>query len=185
VEKIAAAQKSSGILQAVKDYGRQLSNFIRGRVSTNEEAEDILQDVWFQFSSVTDIETIDSISGWLYQVARNRITDNFRKKKTTSYDDHPPDEEGSSFIQNMLISDSTNPDEAMMRDFFWEVLFEALDELPANQREVFVLNELENHTLQEIAEMQNENLKTIISRKGYAVKHLRNRLEDMYNEFLK
>jgi len=185
VEKIAAAQKSSGIIQAVKDYGRQLSNFIRGRVSTNEEAEDILQDVWYQFSNVADIDAIDSVSGWLYQVARNRITDNFRKNKTTSYDDHPADEEGSSFIKDMLISDSASPDEKMMRDFFWEVLFEALDELPEKQREVFVLNELENHTLQEIADLQNENLKTIISRKGYAVKHLRNRLEDMYNEFLK
>lgn len=185
MEKIAAAQKSSGIIKAVKDYGRQLSNFIRGRVSTNEEAEDILQDVWYQFSNVADIDAIDSVSGWLYQVARNRITDNFRKKKTTSYDDHPIDEEGSSFIKDMLISDSTGPDEEMMREFFWEALFEALDELPDPQREVFVLNELENNTLQEIADMQNENLKTIISRKGYAVKHLRNRLEDMYNEFLK
>lgn len=185
MEKIASAKRSSGILQAVKDYGKQLSYFIRGRVSSNEEAEDILQDVWYQFSSVADVDAIDSVSGWLYSVAKNRITDSYRKKKNSSYDDHPIDEDGSNFIKNMLASDSTSPDEEMMRDFFWEALFEALDELPDNQREVFVLNELENYTLQEIADLQNENLKTIISRKGYAVKHLRNRLEDIYNEFLK
>lgn len=186
MKEIAVAEQNLGIVHAVKNYGKQLSQFIRGRVSTNEEAEDILQDVWYQLSNVADVDAIDSVSGWLYQVARNRITDNFRKKKTKPLEDlSKKTEEGTSLIKEMLLADPTNPDDGMMGEIFWEVLFEALEELPTNQREVFVLNELENFTLQEISEMQNENLKTIISRKGYAVKHLRIRLENIYNEFLK
>jgi RNA polymerase sigma factor (sigma-70 family) len=184
MEKIAAKQKS-GVIDVVKNYGRQLSFFIRGRVSTNEEAEDILQDVWYQLSNVADLEAIESVSGWLHQVARNRITDNFRKKKSQPLEDLSDGEEGVFKFREFLLSDSSNPDDAMMRDLFWEALFEALDELPANQREVFILNELEDYTLQEIADLKQEKLKTIISRKGYAVKHLRNKLEDIYNEFLK
>jgi RNA polymerase sigma factor (sigma-70 family) len=184
--KQAVATEKTNIVQAVKNYGRQLGRFIRGRVGTNEEAEDILQDVWYQLSNVADVDAIDSVSGWLYQVARNRIADNFRKKKTSSLDEvtKNSDEEGS-FIQEILPADDANPDAGLMNEIFWEVIWEALDELPANQREVFVLNELEHFTLAEIAGMKNENLKTIISRKGYAVKYLRTRLEDIYNEFLK
>jgi RNA polymerase sigma factor (sigma-70 family) len=185
MNEIAAEQKKSGIIDAVKNYGRQLSFFIRGRVSTDEEAEDILQDVWFQLSNVADVDAIDSVSGWLHQVARNRITDNFRKKKTQPLEDIGGEKEDGFKFRDFLLSDNSNPDDTFMNEVFWEELMEALDELPENQREVFVLNELENFTLQEIADMKKENLKTIISRKGYAIKHLRNRLENIYNEFLK
>jgi RNA polymerase sigma factor (sigma-70 family) len=185
MEEIAAEQKKTGVIDAVKNYGRQLAFFIRGRVSTNEEAEDILQDVWYQLSNVADVDAIDSVSGWLHQVARNRITDNFRKKKTKPLEDLAHEKEDGFKFREFLLSDNSNPENDFMKEVFWDELMNALDELPENQREVFVLNELEDHSLQEIADMKKENLKTIISRKGYAVKHLRKRLEDIYNEFLK
>lgn len=178
------AQKPT-VIQAVTNYGKQLSSFIRGRVSTDEDAEDILQDVWVQFSNVAEVDAIESVSGWLYKVARNKITDNFRKKKTGNIEDYSyENDDGEINFREILLADSSNEDDGFFKEMFWEVLFEALEELPQNQREVFILNELEEKTLQEIADAKGEKLKTIISRKGYAVKHLRNRLEDIYNDFL-
>lgn len=173
------------VIQAVRTYGRQLFGFIRGRVPTDEDAEDILQDVWYQLSNQPEVEAIESVSGWLYRVARNRITDWFRKKKPESLEDYGyEDENGDWNISEVLLMDSFTPEDEHLRELFWEALFAALDELPEKQREVFVLNELEDMTLQEIADQNGENLKTIISRKGYAVKHLRKRLEDMYKDLI-
>lgn len=173
------------VIQAVRTYGRQLFGFIRGRVPTDEDAEDILQDVWYQLSNQPEVEAIESVSGWLYRVARNRITDWFRKKKPESLEDYGyEDENGDWNISEVLLMDSFTPEDEYLRELFWEALFAALDELPEKQREVFVLNELEDMTLQEIADQNGENLKTIISRKGYAVKHLRKRLEDMYKDLI-
>jgi RNA polymerase sigma factor (sigma-70 family) len=184
MEEISARQKTT-VIQAVKNYGRQLSNFIRGRVSSDEDAEDILQDVWFQFSNLAETEAIESVSGWLFRVARNRITDNFRKKKTARIEDYAyENEKGEINFREILLADHSSPEDQLMKEMFWEVLFDALNELPQNQKEVFLLNELEEMTLQEIADTQGENIKTIISRKGYAVKHLRKKLEEVYNEFL-
>lgn len=171
------------IIETVKEYGNRLSRFIRGRVKTEEDAEDILQDVWYQLSNVVDLDGIESISGWLFQVARNRITDAYRKKKEDSFSDLTPDEEEDSFtIRNLLLTDSETPEDQFFRDMFWEELMRALDELPDKQRTVFVQNELEDVTLQEIANQTGENLKTIISRKRYAVQHLRKRLKSLYDE---
>lgn len=173
------------VIQAVRTYGRQLFGFIRGRVPTDEDAEDILQDVWYQLSNQPEVEAIESVSGWLYRVARNRITDWFRKKKPESLEDYGyEDENGDWNISEVLLMDSFTPEDEYLRELFWEALFAALDELPEKQREVFVLNELEDMTLQEIADQNGENLKTIISRKGYAVKHLHKRLEDMYKDLI-
>ncbi len=173
------------VIQAVRTYGRQLFGFIRGRVPTDEDAEDILQDVWYQLSNQPEVEAIESVSGWLYRVARNRITDWFRKKKPESLEDFGyEDEDGDWNISEVLLMDGFTPEDEHLRELFWETLFVALDELPEKQREAFVLNELEDVTLQEIADRNGENLKTIISRKGYAVKHLRKRLEDMYKDLI-
>jgi RNA polymerase sigma factor (sigma-70 family) len=177
-----AAEKNN-IIQAIKFYGRQLFAFIRSRVPTNEDAEDILQDVWYQLSNQSSPDEIDSMSGWLHRVAKNKIIDKYRKKKESRLDDHInyDDEE---YIAEFFLADENNPDIKELQQLFWETLFDALEELPQNQREVFILNELEDKTLQQIANMQHENLKTIISRKRYAVQHLRKRLEDLYNEFI-
>jgi RNA polymerase sigma factor (sigma-70 family) len=171
------------ILSTVRRYGSKLFRFIRGRVRSEEEAEDILQDVWVQLSRLSNLEEVESISAWLYQVARNRITDTYRKKNTESLDDLAFEgEDGNLDFKEILLSDSQSPEDAFFKEIFWDALMQALDELPENQRQVFVWNELEDLTLQEIADKTNENLKTIISRKRYAVQHLRQRLQALYDE---
>lgn len=173
------------VIQAVRTYGKQLFSFIRGRVPTDEDAEDILQDVWYQLSNQPEIDAIESVSGWLYRVARNRITDLFRKKKPEALEDFGyENEEGEWLLKDILLADDFSPEDEHIRQLFWEELMAALEELPEKQREVFILNELEDWTLQQIADTKGENLKTIISRKGYAVKHLRSRLENLYQDLL-
>ncbi|MBT1696013.1 sigma-70 family RNA polymerase sigma factor [Fulvivirgaceae bacterium PWU4] len=176
---------SKKVIQTVKDYGNRLFGFIRGRVKTDEDAEDILQDVWYQLSHAVNAEDIGQMSGWLFKVARNKIIDKHRKKSTVSLDDFSADtEEGEYFYKDILLMNDTDPEEEYLREVFWIELFSALDELPVNQRNVFVWNELEDMTMQEIADKTGEKLKTIISRKRYAVKHLREKLESLYNDLL-
>ncbi|MEN9999767.1 MAG: hypothetical protein RI922_2757 [Bacteroidota bacterium] len=177
-------QRSTSLTSIVQQFGKKLFGFIRGKVKTTEDAEDIIQDVWYQLSNLTNLQDIENVSGWIYQVARNKVTDRYRKKTTDSLENYAySDEDGEfNFKDILLLDDSNNPELGHFKELFWEELMEALDELPSNQREVFVLNELEDFTLQEIADQKGENLKTIISRKGYAVKHLRNKLNHLYNE---
>lgn len=170
------------IIETVKQYSNRLLRFIRGQVRTDEDAEDILQDVWYQLSKVVDLDGIESISGWLFQVARNRITDSYRKKREDTLSDLTVDEDDDLSFRDILLADVNTPEDQFFKDIFWDELMRALDELPENQRLVFVQNELEDHTLQEIADQAGENLKTIISRKRYAVQHLRKRLQRLYNE---
>jgi RNA polymerase sigma factor (sigma-70 family) len=180
-----ADKPKQNIVQAVKDYGRKLFGFIRGKVNTDEDAEDILQDVWYQFTNTSATETIEQVSGWLFAVARNKITDRYRKKQPELLDDFSyEDEDGELHFTDILLTDSITPETEHIKNIFWEELFRTLDELPANQRQVFVQNELEDKTLQQIADESGENLKTIISRKRYAVQHLRKRLQHLYNDLM-
>ncbi len=177
-------KEKRNIASIVSDYGKRLFGFVRGKVQSEEDAEDIMQDVWYQLSNLTNIDDLESASGWLFQVARNKITDLYRRKKPDPLDDYGyEDEEGEfQFKEILLLDDSNDPDLALFKDLFWKELLAALDELPENQKQVFVWNELEDLTLQEIADQTGENLKTIISRKGYAVKHLRKKLAYLYQE---
>jgi len=176
---------AQNIVQAITDYGKGLFSFIRGRVKTEEDAEDVLQDVWYQLSNVVDIDEIEQLSGWLYRVARNKIIDRYRKKTPESLDDLGfEDEDGEFNFNEILLADDDDPETVYVKELFWQELFVALDELPESQRNVFIWNELEDKTLQQIADETGDNIKTIISRKGYAVKHLRSRLQRLYNEFL-
>ncbi|QHT72131.1 sigma-70 family RNA polymerase sigma factor [Rhodocytophaga rosea] len=180
-----AEKPGQKIIQTVKDYGKRLFGFIRGKVKSDEDAEDILQEVWYQLSNVVDVNEIDQMSGWLFQVARNKIIDKYRKKTPDSLDGMLYEEEEGEFtLKSILLADNTNPETEYLKEVFWAELFTALEELPENQRQVFIWNELEDMTLQQIADQTGEKLKTIISRKGYAVKHLRQRLEALYNDFL-
>lgn len=182
---VMADNRNQRIGDTVKSYGKRLFGFIRGKVNSDDDAQDILQDVWYQLSSVINLDEIGQVSGWLFQVARNKITDKYRKKSTSSLEEIGfMDEDGAIDFREILMADSTDPETLQLQEVFWEELMSALDELPEKQRQVFVWNELEDMTLQEIADKTGENLKTIISRKGYAVKHLRNRLEYLYDEFL-
>lgn len=172
------------ISNTITKFGKGLTSFIRGKVSSSEDAEDIAQEVWYQLSNFSNIDDIESISGWLYQVARNKITDLYRKKKPEPLENYSyeNDEGEFSFKEMLLLDDSENPDLALFKELFWSELLKALEELPENQKQVFILNEIEDFTLQEIADQTNENLKTIISRKGYAVKYLRKKLNYLYQE---
>ncbi|GGP04544.1 RNA polymerase subunit sigma-24 [Cloacibacterium rupense] len=188
METITTASMSDerhfSITETVQQFGKKLFGFVRGKVKTTEEAEDILQDVWYQFSRLSNLDELENVSAWLYRVAQNRVTDNYRKKKTDNLEDYTyeNDENEISFKEILLLDENASPELALFKEEFWNELMQALDELPENQREVFLLNEIEDFTLQEIADQKGENLKTIISRKGYAVKHLRKRLQHLYNE---
>lgn len=181
-----AEEQRQNIVQVVREYGKRLFGFIRNRVKNDADAEDILQDVWYQFSNVVDTEPIEQISGWLFRVARNKVTDQYRKRKTELLDDWSDevDEDGDLRFSDLMPIDTSTPETEHLREVFWQELFAALDELPQAQREVFVWNELEDQTFQEISDRTGENIKTLISRKRYAVQHLRSRLETLYRELL-
>ena len=188
METITTASMSDerhfSITETVQQFGKRLFGFVRGKVKTTEEAEDILQDVWYQFSRLSNLDELENVSAWLYRVAQNRVTDNYRKKKTENLEDftYENDENEISFKEILLLDENASPELALFKEEFWSELMQALDELPEHQKEVFLLNEIEDFTLQEIADQKGENLKTIISRKGYAVKHLRKRLQHLYYE---
>jgi len=180
-----AEQKNQNIIQTVQDYGKRLFSFIRGHVKTDEDAEDILQDVWYQFSNAMDGEPIEQVSAWLFTVARNKITDKYRKQKPVSIEDFVyEDEDGEVNYKDLLLADFNTPEDDGLKKVFWEELFKALEELPEEQRQVFVWNELEDMTFREISEKTGENIKTLISRKRYAVNYLRKRLENIYTDLL-
>jgi len=180
-----AGPSKQNIVKTITDYGKGLFSFIRGRVKTEEDAEDILQDVWYQLSNVVDIDDIEQMSGWLFRVAKNKIIDKYRKKSPGALEDLEYENEDGGFdFNDILLAGDDDPESVYLKELFWQELFIALDELPEAQRQVFVWNELEDKTLQQIADETGDNLKTIISRKGYAVKYLRQRLETFYNDFL-
>lgn len=162
------------ITATVAAFGRQLFAFIRKRVNTTEDAEDILQDVFYQLAD--NAGPIEKLGAWLYSVARNRITDNYRKKKPEALD--MDDEE------DWLFTDQDDPESEYMRSLVWPALYDALDELPTDQKEAFVLHELEGIPFAAMAEMTGVPTATLISRKRYAVLHLRERLESIRNELL-
>lgn len=175
----------SGIVEAIQEYGKRLFSFIRQRVKTDEDAEDILQDVWYQLSNTLSAEPIEQIGSWLYTVARNKITDTYRKQKPIRLDDFVyEDEEGEINYKDLFLADLVTPEDSYERQEFWDRFGKALNELPTEQRQVFVWNELEDITFREIAEKTGENIKTLISRKRYAVNFLRKQLESVYEEIV-
>ncbi len=181
---IRERDKENIISQVVSNYGGKLMSYIRPKVKNIEDAEDILQEVWYQFSSITNLSEIVNIGGWLYRVTANKITDRYRKKKTENLEDFVYEApNGELFIKEILLMDeSAGPEVKIFQEEIWKKLFEALDELPEKQKLVYVENELNDKTLQQIADEQNENIKTIISRKNYAVKYLRAKLRVLYEE---
>lgn len=179
-----AEQKNSSITNTIQQFGKKLFGFVRGKVKSNEDAEDILQEVWYQLLNIGNLSELENVGAWLYQVARNKVTDRFRKKTSASIEDYVfVNEEGEfNYKEILLLDDTNNPELTYFKELFWKEMMFALDELPQNQKEVFVLNEIEDLTLKAIADLQGENIKTIISRKAYAVKHLRKKLNYLYQE---
>lgn len=177
-------QKRISIANTIQRFGQKLFAFVRTRVRTNEDAEDILQDLWYQLSKLGDIDELENVGAWLYHVARNKLTDKYRKKTSLSLEDLADESEDGTinFKEIILMDDSNNPELSFFKELFWKELMTALNELPKKQKDVFILNEFEGFTLREIADQKNENIKTIISRKVYASKHLRNKLNYLYQE---
>ena len=177
-------QKALSISHTIKQFGQNLFGFVRGRVKSTEDAEDILQDVWVQLTKLNNIAELENVSGWLYEVARNKIIDKSRKKSTAALEDftYESDDGSFNFKELLLLDDSQNPELGFFKELFWNEFQSAIEELPLSQKNVFLLNEMEDFTLQQIADQTGESIKTIISRKGYAVKHLRKRLNYLYEE---
>jgi len=181
--------QSSGknITSVISQFGKRLLGFIRQRVSNEADAEDILQDVWYQLTTTVDTEPIEQVGSWLFTVARNKITDRYRKKKPESLDNllggFDEENEGPD-LSAILLDNSQNPEAIHLRSLFWKTLQEALQELPEEQKAVFVWNELGDLSFKEIAEMTGENVNTLLSRKRYAVLYLRERLLTLYEEII-
>jgi RNA polymerase sigma factor (sigma-70 family) len=173
-----------------KEKGKLLS-FIRGKVSSSEEAEDILQDVFYQFvAGFESIESLDRVTSWLYSVARNKIIDRYRRDaarpKKTDFDGAiSRDEESPLTLQEILPDLDNTPEAAMLREAIWDEITLALDELPADQREIFIQNEMEERSFREIAEETGVSINTLLSRKRYAILALRKRLQRFYNDLQK
>jgi RNA polymerase sigma factor (sigma-70 family) len=180
-----AAERNNNISGTIKSISKRLFGFIKSRVSSNEDAEDILQDVFYQFAGST--APIEQASSWLFTVARNKITDSYRKKKLPLADDvlgsGESEEDSFNWKEILMPSDST-PETEYLRNLFWEELQVALDELPAEQREVFIQNEIEDVPFKTISEQTGVSVATLISRKRYAVLHLRDRLQGLKDELL-
>jgi RNA polymerase sigma factor, sigma-70 family len=177
--------RKRNITQVITDYSKRLMGFIRKRVNNEADAEDILQDVFYQF--IGNTQPIEQLTAWLFTVARHKIIDRQRKKKPEALDDvfaEEEGEEGSLSWTEFLFDSSDNPEKDYLRTLFWEELNNALNELPAEQRQVFIANELEGVPFKEIAEQTGETVNTLISRKRYAVLHLRERLGKLKEELL-
>jgi len=173
--------KSNSISAIVANYSRRLLGFIRKRVRNEADAEDILQDVFYQL--LGNKEPIDQITAWLFTVARNKIIDRKRKKQPLPMDglfSETEDGEMNDFL-DVFLDDSSNPETIYLRNLFQETLKEALEELPAEQKQAFVLNELDGISFKQISEETGIPLNTLISRKRYAVLHLRTKLADLHD----
>ena len=183
-----ALEQDQRISEVVKREGSRLRNFIRRRVTDPRDVEDVLQDVFYRLVEANRLlMPIDHVTGWLFRVARNRITDLFRKKKPERFSDSAAvDEEGEALqIEDLLPSPDAGPEALYLRNLLLDELELALDELPDEQREVFVAHELEGRSFKELAEETGVSVNTLLSRKRYAVLHLRERLQSIYDEFTK
>lgn len=182
-------EQDQRISEAVSREQSRLRNFIRRRVPDPGDAEDILQDVFYELvETYRMMKPVEQVTAWLFRVARNRITDLFRKKSREALRNEPPKvtEDGEVLLlEELLPSPDAGPDAAYARSVLLEALDDALEELPEEQREVFVAHELMGYSFKELAAQTGVSVNTLLSRKHYAVVHLRERLQAIYNEFTK
>jgi RNA polymerase sigma factor (sigma-70 family) len=171
----------------LKEKDRLLS-FIRNRVSSLEEAEDILQDVFYQFvAGYETIESIDRVTSWLFSVARNKIIDRYRRdaarpQRADLRSQAGVEEDAPLTLQEILPDLGNTPEDSYLREALWDAIMDALDELPREQREIFIQNEIEEQSFREIAERTGVSINTLLSRKRYAILALRKKLQRLYDD---
>jgi len=176
------------ISEVIAEERPRLRNFIRKRVANDADVEDLLQEVFCELVEAHRLLTpIDYVTGWLFRVARNRITDLFRKKKPENFTDAAMEDEEGELLQleDLLPSPDDGPDALYVRSLLLDELELALGELPADQHEVFVAHELEGRSFKELSAESGVNVNTLLSRKRYAVLYLRQRLQSIHDEFMK
>jgi len=183
-----ALEQDRRISEVVKREQSRLGNFIRRRVPDPSDAEDILQDVFCELVEANRLlMPIEHITGWLFRVARNRITDLFRKKRPENFSDAAVTDENDELLpwEDLLPSPDAGPEALYARGVLLDELELAVEELPDEQREVFVAHELEGRSFKQMAAETGVSVNTLLSRKRYAVLHLRERLRSIYDEFTK
>ena len=182
------AEQNRQISEVVHRERIRLRNFVRKRVPDTADAEDILQDVLYELVEAYRLmRPIEHASAWLYRVARNRIVDFFRRKRLAALADalvERADDEGVLTLEDLLPSPDAGPEAVYARRVLLQELSAALEELPEEQRDVFIAHEIDGRSFKELAEHTGVGLNTLLSRKRYAVVHLRRRLHAIYDEYL-
>ena len=176
------------ISEVIAEERSRLRNFIRKRVPNEADVEDLLQEVFYELVEANRLlMPIEHVTGWLFRVARNRITDFFRKRRPEAFGDAAVEDESGDLLQieDLLPSPDAGPEALYVRNLLLEELGFALAELPDEQREVFVAHELEGRSFKELSAESGVNVNTLLSRKRYAVLHLRERLQSIHDEFTK
>jgi RNA polymerase sigma factor (sigma-70 family) len=185
VSAIAMVEQDRQISEVVAEQRGRLRNFIRRRVPDPSDVEDILQEVFYELVEANRLlMPIEHVTGWLFRVARNRITDLFRKKKLVAFSDVGVEDEAGELlrIEELLPSPEAGPEALYFRNVLLDELEIALDELPREQREVFVAHEIEGRSFKELSAETSVNINTLLARKRYAVLHLRERLQSIYDD---
>jgi len=184
---VMTSQQDESISEIVSQEKARLRNFIRSRVEDPLDAEDILQEVFYELVVAFRLmQPLEQVGAWLFRIARNRITDRFRKKKPDASLDSQPGgaEDGESLLlRDMLPSPDAGPEAAYARTVLVQELEDALEELPKQQRDVFIAHEIEGRSFKDLAGETGVSVNTLLSRKRYAVLHLRERLQEIYDEF--
>jgi RNA polymerase sigma factor (sigma-70 family) len=181
-----SAERKAIVEQTVEAERGRLFNFIKKRVSDPGDAEDILQDVFFQLWQGYDtIESLEKITSWMFRVARNKIIDRYRKLKPKSFSEIESiryDDDAPLLLADIIGDSSSSPDDLYTRELIWDSIEEVLEEMPKDQRDVFVWHELEDLSFKEMSVKAEVSINTLLSRKRYAVNYLRKRLQNLYNE---
>lgn len=185
LEPYMTDQQNREIERTVNKERKRLFSFIRSRVNDPQEAEDILQDVFYQLTETYRLmKPVEQWTAWLFRVARNKITDRYRKKKTERLDAgiHHEEDGETLFLADIIASQGNDASDEVMKEMLMDEIDMALEELPEEQRQVFIWHEIEGKSFQEMAEETGLTVNTLLSRKRYAVLFLRERLKELYNE---
>jgi len=178
------SEQDQFLAEAMEREEPRLRSFIRKRVLDTSDAEDVLQDVFYELiSAYRMMKPVEQVTAWMFRVARNRITDLFRRRKTVSLNDLASAEEDAATLEDLLPSADAGPDAEFARGVLLEALDDALEELPAGQREVFLAHEVLGRSFAEMSAETGVSVNTLLARKRYAVLHLRKRLKNMQEEF--